>query len=72
MITIHDFTHLPEGTCVPMEGTVVRCPSCGRTGIRGSDFRAARCVHVETSDVFCDGMLVEPTDSCPLPSPARN
>ena len=33
MISIDDFTQLPEGSVVLLEGTIVQCPRCGRNGI---------------------------------------
>jgi len=66
MITFHDFTALPEGRFVPLEGPVVHCPRCDRNGVLENEPGGARCVHTETVDVLCDGMRVEPTDSCPL------
>ena len=33
MMSIDDFTRLPEGSVVTLEGTIVRCPQCGRNGI---------------------------------------
>ena len=69
MITVHDFTVLPEGLFVPLDGTVVRCPRCGRNGVvqRTDAGASERCLHEETTVVLGDGMLVEPTDSCELP-----
>jgi hypothetical protein len=67
MITIEDFTLLPLGSRNNFEGTVARCPVCGRNGIvRHPESAAAYCLHAEGSEVLCDGMLVEPTDRCDL------
>jgi len=69
MMTVDDFTSLPEGRCVPDEGTVVRCPRCGRNGVfQQTELCGPWCLHAETTTVLCDGMLVEPTDRCELPS----
>ncbi len=69
MMTLEDFTSLPEGRSVPDEGTVVRCPRCGRNGVlQSADLCGPRCLHLETTTVLGDGMLVEPTDCCELPS----
>jgi hypothetical protein len=68
MMSIEDFTKLPEGSVVLLEGTVVRCPRCGRNGVMtGPTDGMPRCIHVEESDLLCDGMRTEPTDSCELP-----
>lgn len=66
MITVHDFTLLPEGRCAPLEGPVVHCPRCDRNGVLETEPGGSRCVHAETVNVFCDGMRVEPTDCCEL------
>jgi hypothetical protein len=69
MMSIEDFTQLPEGSVVLLEGTVSRCPRCGRTGILKDavDTRPC-CIHAEESTLLCDGMLTEPIDCCELPS----
>jgi len=69
MMTVEIFTALPEGRTVPDEGTVVRCPRCGRNGIlQEHALCGPRCLHAETTTVLGDGMLVEPTDCCELPA----
>ena len=56
-----------------MEGTVGALPELRAVPASSAATSArSRCVHVETADVFCDGMLVEPTDSCPLQPPERH
>jgi hypothetical protein len=68
MITVEDFTLLPEGSIVTFEGTVARCTVCGRNGIvRRPDGATPYCIHAEGSEVLCDGMLVTSTDCCDLP-----
>jgi hypothetical protein len=68
MMTVEVFTSLPVGRTVPEEGTIVRCPRCGRNGIlQENAFPLPRCLHAETTTVLGDGMLVEPTDCCALP-----
>jgi hypothetical protein len=68
MMSIEDFTQLPEGSVVFLEGTVSRCPRCGRNGIlKALDDTAPCCIHAEESTLLCDGMLTEPTDCCELP-----
>jgi hypothetical protein len=67
MRTVEVFTALPQGRIIPDEGTIVRCPSCGRNGLlQESPLRGPCCLHAETTTVEGDGMLVEPTDCCPL------
>jgi hypothetical protein len=69
MMTIEVFTALPEGRTIPDEGTIVRCPRCGRNGIlQENGLCGPRCLHAETTTVEGDGMLIEPTDCCELPA----
>jgi hypothetical protein len=63
MITVEDFTLLPEGSIIAAAGTIARCPVCGRSGIVNA---TSYCIHAEESEILCDGMLVEPTDRCDL------
>ena len=68
MIIMEDFTELREGTHVPSEGAVGRCPRCGRNGVRR--FRhdgTTRFVHVQSMHMLGDGMRVEPADCCTMP-----
>ena len=70
MITIEDFTLLPESDesdVATVERRIVRCLVCGRNGIvQRPESAAAYCMHAEQSEVLCDGMLVEPADCCDL------
>lgn len=67
MRTYEDFTGFAVGAASPMEGPVSICPCCGRSGVRESlPDGAAEFVHVETEEVFGDGMLVLPVDCCRL------
>ena len=67
MMSIEDFTTLPEGSVVLLEGTIVRCPRCGRNGVlKDPDDGSLCCIHAEESTLLCDGMLTEPTDCCKL------
>ena len=69
MLTRQDFTSLPEGLVVPMEGPVEPCPRCGRNGIEeGRGAGAPFFVHVQTCEVLGDGMITFPQDSCPIPT----
>jgi hypothetical protein len=67
MISVEDFTSLPQGFEVPLEGRIETCPRCGRNGIE----EHPKCgdpyfLHLLASDVQGDGMLTMPLDSCPL------
>jgi hypothetical protein len=67
MINVEDFTSLPLGVMVPLEGRVDECPRCGRHGIREcSEYGNPYVVHRQTSEVMSDGMLTQPEDFCPL------
>jgi hypothetical protein len=65
MRTIEDFTETALGTLVPTEGAVSVCPLCDRPGIL-EPLPDGRCefVHVESEEMFGDGMLVTPIESC--------
>jgi hypothetical protein len=68
MITIDDFTLLPEGSVALLEGGVARCPACGRNGVlKHPEHEAPYCIHAEESETLCDGMRTDPTDCCRLP-----
>jgi hypothetical protein len=67
MTMTEDFTKLSPGTLVSVSRVIVRCTLCGRCGaleVRSDGSR--RCVHVESSVIHTDGMIVEPRDSCEL------
>jgi hypothetical protein len=66
-MTTENFTTLPEGLEVPLEGFVVRCPICGRNGVleRPQESRPF-CLHEQECTLLCDGMRIEPTDRCEL------
>lgn len=64
MVLIEDFTMVPEGTRVASEGSVTRCPRCGRNGIRRSRYGAVWFVHVQVARMLPDGLRVEPEDCC--------
>ena len=64
-----DFTETAIGTPIPMEGAVTICPRCGRTGVREALADGeAEFVHVESEEMFGDGLLVQPVDVCSVPS----
>jgi len=68
-MTMENFTALPEGFEVPLEGPVVRCPVCGRNGVLERPQEAMPfCLHAQECTLFSDGLRIEPTDSCPLPT----
>ncbi len=72
MIRVDDFTQMPEGRQIPIEGTVARCPRCGRNGIE--EHPAASLpyfLHVQGSELLPDGMREEALDCCELPPPAN-
>jgi hypothetical protein len=67
MRTVEVFTAMTEGRTIPDEGTIIRCPICGRNGLlQEHALCGPRCLHAETTTVEGDGMLVEPTDCCAL------
>jgi hypothetical protein len=73
MIRVEDFTQLPEGRFVPIEGRVQKCPRCGRNGIEERPLASsAYFLHVQASEILPDGMIDEAIDCCSLPAPAAN
>ena len=67
-MTTENFTTLPEGRLVPLEGLIVRCPRCGRNGVLERPQEATPfCLHAQDTELCSDGMLCEPTDLCELP-----
>jgi hypothetical protein len=67
MVTVEDFTGLPEGLDVE-NGTIHCCPRCGRNGVVRHESEADLVVHVQTLELMGDGMLDEPRDCCALES----
>jgi hypothetical protein len=65
MVTSEDFTSLAAGTKVPIEGNVAPCPVCGKNAIehRPTD-RAPYWVHRQSTELLCDGLLVEFQEIC--------
>jgi hypothetical protein len=49
-----------------MARPIINCPLCRRRGALERRDGARRCVHLETSVIHPDGMLVEPLDHCEL------
>jgi hypothetical protein len=73
MIRVEDFTELPVGRLVTLEGRVDRCPRCGRNGIEEHPaVSAAYFLHVQGSEILPDGMRDEALDCCSLGPPATN
>lgn len=67
MVNVQDFTSLKRGIEVPLEGRIETCPLCGRNGIEElPECASPYFLHVQTTDIQADGMLVEPLDSCEL------
>lgn len=67
MHTVEDFTSLPVGFLAVSEGRVESCPRCGRNGVlklSPHDSAELLFIHRQETDVFGDGMLVEPCDCC--------
>lgn len=68
MLNVEDFTVLRRGFEVALEGRIEICPLCGRNGIEERpECGVPYFLHVQSSDVFGDGMRVEALDSCALP-----
>jgi hypothetical protein len=73
MLVIEDFTKLPEGVRVPTDGVVTGCPRCGRNGVRRPrPDGSVRYVHVQTSELFGDGLRTEAADACTLSGGAES
>jgi hypothetical protein len=67
MVVIEDFTKLQPGVRVPIDGPIVRCPRCGRNGVRRERMDGSvRYVHVQTSEMMGDGLRSEAADLCTL------
>jgi hypothetical protein len=67
---VEDFTGMQVGRLVPLEGTVGRCPRCGRNGVEERSVMAPpHFVHVQVTEMLPDGLLSEEVDCCPLGPP---
>lgn len=64
-ITLEDFTGMAAGRDVE-DGVVESCPRCGRNGVFRHDPAADYVVHVQTLEIFGDGMRDQPRDCCTL------
>lgn len=66
-MTTIDFTIMAVGFVEPLEGEISRCPVCGRNGVvKHTETEEPRCIHAQASEVFGDGMRIDPTDCCRL------
>ena len=69
MIRVEDFTEMPVGRLVPLEGKVGRCPQCGRmvtvsAGFRAEDKGEESLVRFEcTMEGLCGSPIWDP---CPM------
>ena len=65
MLVVEDFTRFLVGMTVALEGSVTRCPRCGRNGIaQSSPDGDSTFLHVQTSLILGDGMRTDPQDCC--------
>jgi hypothetical protein len=65
MFVVEDFTQRTVGVQIPTDGPITCCPRCGRNGARRKRFDGTvRYVHVQTSQIFGDGLRTEPADWC--------
>jgi len=64
MLVLEDFTVLSPGAEVAGEGSVERCPRCGRSGLRERVGGEPTFLHAQSSEVMSDGLLVTPEDCC--------
>jgi hypothetical protein len=72
MSAVQDFTQLPEGRVIPIEGRIERCPRCGRNGIEEHPVASVPYfLHVQVLQMLPDGMRDDVLDCCSLP-PAAN
>ena len=64
MVVLEDFTRVSVGRYIPAEGHVVVCPRCGRSGLEQHSGEGTLFVHAQASEIFGDGMRIEPRDLC--------
>jgi len=64
-ITLEDFTGMPAGRDVE-DGIVESCPRCGRNGVFRHDSAEGYVVHVQTLEIFGDGIRDQPRDCCTI------
>ena len=68
-ISQESFMGLPPGAQIPLQGTVVCCSVCERSGIVQRVEDGFVVVHVQNTEVLGDGSRVDPEDSCPTGRP---
>jgi hypothetical protein len=68
-ISQESFVGLAPGAEVPMQGTVVCCSICERSGVVERVEDRFVVVHVQDTEVFGDGSRVDFQDAHPLPKP---
>jgi hypothetical protein len=68
-ISQESFVGLAPGTEVPMQGTVVCCSICERSGVVERVENRLVVVHVQDTEVFGDGSRVDFQDAHPLRRP---
>jgi hypothetical protein len=68
-ISQESFVGLAPGTEVPMQGTVVCCSICERSGVVERVENRLVVVHVQDTEVFGDGSRVDFPDAHPLRRP---
>jgi hypothetical protein len=61
-----DFTKVSVGILVSMSRRIAPCPRCGRNGARNPAAGASRYVHSESSRIYPEGLVTEPTDYCEI------
>jgi hypothetical protein len=72
MSAVQDFTQLPEGRVIPIEGRIERCPRCGRNGIEEHPVGSVPYfLHVQVLQMLPDGMRDDVLDCCSLPPPTN-
>lgn len=70
MNATEDFTSIPAGTEVLVEGLVAPCPICGRNAIEHrQEDRMPYWVHRQTTEIFGDGLRVDFDDFCEAEGP---
>lgn len=67
MIQVEDFTSLPRGMNVPLQGRVDACPQCGKNGIEEHpQCGDAYFLHRQSTNIQADGMAIELLECCTL------
>ena len=65
MNAVEDFTSLPIGTEVLVEGWIARCPMCGKNAVEHKlEAGGAYWVHRQTTALLCDGLRVDFDEVC--------